>query len=107
MQTWLPIALSIGLLAGCTVAEHDFPEAYGKAMCKRMKQCERGEYDNTWDDKAECVDDMAEFADFFLDAGDLLGQEYVPELGYDCIREVKGASCAEFEDGEYDCEVFE
>lgn len=98
--------LSVLVLVACAIPEEDFPEAYGHTVCDRLEECDRGDYEAAYEDRAACVDQWAEFADTLLDAADLLGQEYSPEQGRDCLQEIRRASCSEFVDGEYTCELF-
>lgn len=109
-RTWLTGLLAAALiptLVACSVPEEDFPEEYGKTVCKQLKKCDKGDYESAYDDDEDCRDDWAEVADFILDLGDLGGQTYSEEKATDCLQSAKQASCAEFEDGDFECEVFE
>jgi hypothetical protein len=107
MKRFLFVAALIPALVACSVPEEDFPETYGKAMCKQISKCDKADYESAYDDDDDCRDDWADVADFILDAGDLLGQTYSEEKATDCISELKKASCDDFDDGDYECEVFE
>lgn len=106
MRRMIIAAMSLGLTVGCAIAEEDFPDAYGSAVCSQLKSCDRGDYEERWDDKADCVDDWADGADILLDAADLFGQTYNPDRGRDCVTNVRRATCEEFDDGEVDCDLF-
>lgn len=103
---WLVAAL-IPALVACSVPEEDFPEEYGKTVCKQLNKCDKADYESAYEDDQECRDDWADVADFFLDLGDIGGQTYSPEQATDCLSEIRKASCEDFGDGDYDCEVFE
>ncbi len=103
---WLAAAL-IPALVACTVPEEDFPEAYGKAWCQQFRTCNEADYEADYDDAQDCRDDWADVGEFLLDAGDLLGQTYSEEKATDCLGELKRASCEDFQDGNFECEVFE
>ncbi len=103
----VPVLLAAGLLSACDPTEEEFPEAYAKAVCSKLKKCDRADYEQSYDDKNECVEAWAGGAEWILDLGDLLGAEYSEALAGDCLSEIRRASCAEFDDGEYECEVFE
>lgn len=107
MRKLLFAASSLILFTGCAIEEADFPESYGKAACSRYKECDKGDYESNYSSKDACVEDFADVADFILDAGDLLGADYSPELGRECINEIRSASCEEVTGGGVDCDVFE
>lgn len=95
------------LLLGCAVSEDAFPDAYGRAICTRLQECQRAEYESRYEDRADCVSAWSEIADSVLDAGDLLGATYSPSSAGSCLRAIRSASCSEFADFQYECEVFE
>ncbi len=100
-------ALPLLLLTACGVSEDAFPRAYARAMCARMAECQRGEYDQQYDARADCVEAWADVVDGVLDAADLLGATYSPTGGYQCITALRGATCAEAVDLDVSCELFE
>jgi hypothetical protein len=104
----IPFALAlIVLVSGCPIPEEDYPEAYGNAYCDRLKECDKASFENTFDDMDECVADMADVVDFWMNAADLLGGDYSDEAARECITEVRSASCGDFGSGDYDCAVYE
>jgi len=100
-------ALTLGSLVACAPSEEQFPDAYARAVCSKLEKCDRADYEQAYASKDECVDDWSAAAEWLLDLGDLLGQEYSPSLAADCLSSIRRASCAEFDDGQYECEVFE
>lgn len=101
------IGLLVSSLVACAIPEEDFPEIFGKEACKRLEECDKGWYESNYeDDRAECIDDQADLADFLLDAGDLLGNEYDPAKGRDCVRNLRQASCGDIQDGDVDCDLW-
>ena len=98
---WLAAAL-IPALVACTVPEEDFPEAYGKACCQQFRTCNEADYEAEYDDAQDCRDDWAVVGEDLL-----LGQTYSEEKATDCLGELKDASCEDFKNANYDCEVFE
>jgi hypothetical protein len=95
------------VLVACTVEEDEFANSYAKAVCNRLEECQRSDYEQAYEDRDACVEDWAEIADTILDVGDTLGQEYSPQSAQDCLESIREASCGEFSDGQVECEVFE
>lgn len=107
-MTRAPIYAALALaLVGCAIPEENFPDTYGKAVCKRLRECDKGSFENSYDDLADCVDTWSRGAEFFLDAGGLFGGEYSPSKARTCINEINAASCGDFSSGSYECDVFE
>jgi hypothetical protein len=97
----LLVAGALTAAAGCAIEEEDFPEAYGSAWCSKYRQCERADYEADYDDKDECDADAAEVMDVVSDAADLFGGEYDAEVARECVNAVRGASCEEWQDGDF------
>lgn len=100
-RTWLTGLLAAALiptLVACAVPEEDFPEEYGKTVCKRLEECDRGDYEESFSSDEECQNDLADVADTALDLADLLGEQYNEDLGRDFINELRTSSCEEFDD---------
>jgi len=107
MRTFGIVVLASSLVA-CAIPEEDFPSKYGTAACKRLEECDKGDYESVYgDDDAECVDDFADIADIFLDLGDLAGETYDPTKGRECISNLRSASCEDLNEGNADCDVWE
>lgn len=101
------LSILVSSLVACSIPEEDFPEKYGKEACKRLEECDKGDYEEIYgDDDAECVDDFADVADILLDLGDLAGETYDPAKGRECVRNLRKATCEEIQDGEADCDVW-
>ena len=103
---WLVAAL-IPALVACAVPEEDFPQAYGKTMCKQLSECNQDDYEEQYADRSVCRDEWTDIGDSILDLGDLLGQTYSEEKATECLSAIKAASCEDFKNANYDCEVFE
>lgn len=92
-------------LVACAIPEEDFPDTYAKVLCKRLKECHTADYEDAYgDDHEACREDGAEGADTILDLGDLIGEEYDPAKGRDCINEMKTADCGDLDN--VDCDVW-
>ena len=107
MKRLILAATSLTLLFGCAIPEDDFPETYGKSVCKRLEECDQGSYENQYDDRADCVDTWSGLADDFLGFADALDQDYNEDKARDCISSMKDASCGEFSDGSFECDLFD
>ena len=107
MKRLILAATSLTLLFGCAIPEEDFSETYGKNVCKRLKECDQGSYENSYADKQDCIDDWTDVGDLILDAGDLFNQDYNEDKARDCISSMKDASCGDFSDGSFECDLFD
>ncbi|MFT5585516.1 MAG: hypothetical protein ACI9VR_003108 [Cognaticolwellia sp.] len=119
MKRFLLVAALIPTLVACSVPEEDFAEAYGETICKQLSKCQQADYEATYEDndcedprdcvptRDICVDIWGDIGDLILFGGNLLGQDYSEENATDCLTEIRRASCEEFEDADYECEVFE
>ena len=94
------------LLIGCAIEEEDFPAVYADTVCDRIEECDKGAYENLYDDAEECQDQWADGAEFWMDAADLLGGDYDPEAARECINAIKDADCGDFETGDYECDLY-
>jgi len=101
------LLLPLLLCAACTISENHFPDAYARAICTRLAQCEAGQYQNTYDNRRDCVSSWSDAAQSVLDAGDLVGATYSPTKAAQCIDQIHAASCGDFSNFDYTCQVFE
>lgn len=102
----MPRAVWIALIASaCTIAEDDFAARASDAICDRAEECT--EVFETEDERANCEAFWGGAAELLLDLGDLAGSNYDPAAGAACVRDIRAASCAEFNDFEIDCDLFE
>jgi hypothetical protein len=106
MKRFLFVAALIPTLVACAVHEEDFPEAYGEAICTQIESC-NDDYADIYETDEDCVDLWAVAGDLILFGGNLTDQEYSAKGAGACARNIKRASCDDFEDGDYECEVFE
>lgn len=99
------------LLAGCTIAEDAAPYALASTWCGKKRRCDRAVYEDRWDDRADCEDDIAAAVETTQDFYDLLGCEYDPRGAAELRADIRQKSCSEFADSEfagaddlYDCD---
>lgn len=86
------------LLAGCAPTEKSFPEAFAGQYCSRWEECFRADYEGRFDDRAECVDDVADSVD------DVFGDcDYDQDEAVDCLQELSTEDCDDVEDAYYHC----
>lgn len=97
----------LALILACSISQDAFPDAFGSAACTRLERCDKGAYQDTWTDRADCVDAWASIAQINLDAGDLLGATYDPTAGHQCVHDVRSADCGTLESGQIDCNVWQ
>lgn len=101
------IMLLAAALLACAIPEEDFPATYAQVTCRQYQNCEPEDFDDVWDDRQECEDDVADLTNELLDLADLLGQDYDEDAARDCVSNMRWASCEEFSDGDVECSVLE
>jgi len=101
-----PVVFAL-IFVGCIIEEEDFPDAYGRAVCARIRECQRTDYEDRYEDRSECIDEWAEFADSIIDLGDTFGNEYSPEGADECLDNIRQATCSEFSDFQIECQVMQ
>jgi hypothetical protein len=94
-------AVLVGAI-GCAIPEEDFPVIAADAWCDKSRKCDRGDFDNTYPDKAACLEDSREYFDTLSDLADLFGGDYDDAVARECINEVRLESCADFTDGAHE-----
>lgn len=104
MRAW---GLWMVAVVGCSIPEEDFADTYAVTVCDRLEECDRGDFENQFDDREECWDDLADVAEFFMDAADLLGGVYSEDAARECIDSIQSAECGDFSSGEYACDVYD
>lgn len=87
-------------LSACALPEEDASESMARAWCKKDRHCDRGDFESTWGSLDACVQDVTAFLDDVAAFYELLGCEYDPQAGYRARADIRGADCAEFEDGD-------
>lgn len=95
------------LLTACTISETNFPNAYARAMCTRLAECEKGQYQSLYADRKDCLKSWSDVMNTILDAGDRLGATYDPSKAAQCVMDIHKASCGEFANFSYTCQVFQ
>ena len=70
--------------SACSIDEMDFPEKYGKAYCQKVRTCDNESYSSTWEQFDECVDDIGDVVDAFMDVSTTFGGEYDPTNARRC-----------------------
>lgn len=98
MKRFLLVAALIPALVACAVPEEDFPEEYGKTACKRLEECDRGDFEETFDSMDECQESLADLAEGVLDIADFGGETYDEDKGREWLTELRRSSCEEFDD---------
>lgn len=101
------ITLLVASLFACAIPEEDFPATYAQVFCRQYEGCEPDDFEDVWDDRDECEDDVEDLASQLLDLADLLGQDYDEDDARDCISNLRWATCDEFSDGDVECTVLE
>lgn len=92
------------ILVACTISEDAFPDKAADTMCDRVEECSRVFADDA--ERQNCESFWSGAAELLLDVGDLAGAVYDPAAGAACLREIRSATCAEFNDSELDCDLF-
>lgn len=74
------------LLPGCYNDEGDFIVTKAKMDCIRIAECDGSRFANQYDnDMDQCRRNLEDFWDGIGDLADLIGQEYDPDGGRECI----------------------
>jgi len=97
--------IAVMMVMGCTIPEDDFADRASDAVCDRVEECTEVFEDEQ--ERTDCEDFWRGAAELVIDLGDLAGSNYDPAAGADCVRDIRAASCAEFNDFQIDCEPFE
>lgn len=101
-----PTRAVVAMLAvACTISEDAFPDRVADATCDRVEECT--EVFETEEERTDCEGFWGNLAELFIDLADLGGAEYSPSRGAQCVQEIRAASCAEFNDGQVPCELFD
>jgi hypothetical protein len=99
--------VALGFLAtlGCNpsyaeIDRDEFAERSASAWCARLRECSRGEFENVYDDRGDCLD---ESEDDFEKAWEKLedrGCDYDEEGAGDYVDQIWDRSCGELYSGE-------
>ncbi len=93
------------LMVGC-VTEDNFAEKFAELSCKKLRRCDPDDYDDFYDDMADCVDDGEALWDLVQDGSELFCDiDY--QLATRCYRAIKYASCDTYEDDDFSPEACE
>lgn len=91
------VVFSIVLCAG-PVKEEDFPSTYAKVQCKKMKKCEKADWEANFENQAECEAELAGYAEDVLDVVTIFC-DYDEDIARSSISALKSANCEEWDDG--------
>lgn len=92
-------------LGACTIAEENAPEALADAWCHQQERCYRADFDQQWDNQAECVAEIEDFLEGVQDLYDLGDCEYDARAAAQVRGEINGASCEEFAEGDLELDA--
>ncbi|MFT6145262.1 MAG: hypothetical protein ACJAZO_004581 [Myxococcota bacterium] len=87
---------------GCTLAEDAAPDSLASVWCGKKRRCDRADFENTWDNRAECEDDIAAAIETTQDFYDLLGCEWDGRGAAKIRADIRGKSCSEFAEAEFE-----
>jgi hypothetical protein len=94
------------LLVGCGVTEETFAYEFAKLSCKKAQRCDREDFEDWYDDLDDCIDDVEPVWELIQD-----GAEFLCEIDYQiasrCYRQLRNASCDEWDDEDYNPEACE
>ncbi len=96
------LVLLCPLFAACSIAEDAAPDALASAWCGKKRRCDRTTFENTWDNRSECEDDVAAAVETTQDFYDLLGCEWDGEGAAQVRADIRGQSCSEFADAQFE-----
>lgn len=106
MRRLFLLATVLAPLAACSISEEAFPEAYSSALCSRSAQCDADSFDELYDSVEDCTDLLAPVMEAALDVGDLVGGDYNPAKGGECVAEIRSAPCDDLSTDELACDVY-
>ena len=102
----LSMLLPCALFVACAIPEESFPDAYGSAVCARFRHCDQDSFEDIFDEVEDCVDTTAAGMEVFMDAADLLNQEYDGNEARECINDIRSTACGDFSVDEVVCSVY-
>jgi hypothetical protein len=89
------------LLVGCAgkVEQDDFARATARELCPAYRQCAQGLYEYYFDaDYQDCLDDVEEVVQVYVEFADDLACDFDPEEAADCLAEVRQMDCQDLHD---------
>ncbi len=95
------VALCLSIV-GCSIAEDAGPDALASAWCSKTRRCDRADFENTWDSRSECQDDIAAAVETTQDFYDLLGCEWDGRGAAQVRADIRGQSCSEFAEAPFE-----
>lgn len=90
---------ALALLVACAVPVEDLPDDLAVAVCDKAEQC-----DDLDTSHANCVSFWSGVADLWVAAAEAQNYEYDAGAGGACVRAIRGLSCDENDDFDFDAE---
>ena len=92
--------LAAAMAVGCGEVERDdFAGASARALCPAYRQCAKGLYEYYFDaDYEDCLDDVEEVVQGYVEFADALQCDFDPEEAYDCLQEIREMDCQDMHD---------
>jgi hypothetical protein len=96
IRSALPLAL---LLIACGVNEDNFADKFAHVLCSQAEECYPDDFDDSYEDFGECLDDMAAYMDDVQRTAEQLCEiDY--EIASECYADLKSMSCDEIDEGQ-------
>lgn len=94
--------LILALLA--CVTEENYPSRSIAVACQRAEECDKGNFEATYDDQADCRDEFASYADD-LQACYSENCSFDAQAAAACLQASRTATCEEYTSGDFsdDC----
>ena len=104
----LSLLSGLGILTACapTITEDNAAQVMADTVCKKEKKCRPDEYNDRFDDHADCADDYEDGYDAVISTAALFGFEIDVEETQSCHADLRAATCEEYLDGGFsnDCD---
>ena len=96
---WFVLAVA---MVGCIPPdEGDFPEVWARVNCDRQHECDKGQFESSWEGMDDCRTQMADSADAYMDAWDFFGGEYDRDNAGACLSAMRSATCEEVSNSDF------
>ncbi|HND34056.1 MAG TPA: hypothetical protein PLA94_28845 [Myxococcota bacterium] len=81
------------LLLSCASTTESFWAQAGTLSCSRYEECDKADFEDQYDDQADCREEFADYAEDVMDCLDEGDCEYDPKDGAEVLSDYRKADC--------------
>ncbi len=102
MRLWIALAATVAMTAGCigNVNEDNYAQKFSPQYCSKAKTCARGMFDSEWTDVNDCIEEVTDEREDWIDDMDDAGCDFERENAKECLIDIADADCEDFYDGD-------